>query len=35
MLDGSVLFVIDDVDLATWRAASTTQGEEVYPSLSL
>jgi prepilin-type N-terminal cleavage/methylation domain-containing protein/prepilin-type processing-associated H-X9-DG protein len=29
MCDGSVHFITDSVDLATWRAASTTQGEEV------
>jgi prepilin-type processing-associated H-X9-DG protein len=34
MLDGSVHFVSDSVDLAAWRAASTTQGEENYASLS-
>jgi prepilin-type N-terminal cleavage/methylation domain-containing protein/prepilin-type processing-associated H-X9-DG protein len=28
MCDGSVHFVIDAVDLATWRAVSTTQGDE-------
>jgi prepilin-type N-terminal cleavage/methylation domain-containing protein/prepilin-type processing-associated H-X9-DG protein len=28
MCDGSVHFVVDEIDLATWRAASTTQGEE-------
>jgi prepilin-type processing-associated H-X9-DG protein len=33
MCDGSVHFVLDEVDLATWRAASTVQGEEVYDSL--
>ncbi|MCI0748815.1 MAG: DUF1559 domain-containing protein [Verrucomicrobia subdivision 3 bacterium] len=30
MCDSSVHFVVDDVDLATWRAASTIKGEEVY-----
>jgi prepilin-type N-terminal cleavage/methylation domain-containing protein/prepilin-type processing-associated H-X9-DG protein len=30
MCDGSVQYVVDDVDLATWRAAGTTKGEEVY-----
>jgi len=33
MLDGSVQFVSDDVDLNTWRAASTIRGEEVYQGL--
>jgi prepilin-type N-terminal cleavage/methylation domain-containing protein/prepilin-type processing-associated H-X9-DG protein len=33
MCDGSVQFVVDDVDLATWRAASTTKGQEVYSGL--
>jgi prepilin-type processing-associated H-X9-DG protein len=33
MCDASVQFVVDDVDLATWRAASTTKGEEVYSGL--
>ena len=33
MCDGSVQFVVDDVDLATWRAASTTKGDEVYSGL--
>jgi prepilin-type N-terminal cleavage/methylation domain-containing protein/prepilin-type processing-associated H-X9-DG protein len=33
MCDGSVQFVVDDVDLATWRAASTTRGEETYSGL--
>lgn len=33
MCDGSVQFVVDDVDLATWRAASTIKGEEVYDEL--
>jgi prepilin-type processing-associated H-X9-DG protein len=28
MCDGSVHFVTDSVDLATWRAASSTQGDE-------
>lgn len=30
MCDASVQFVVDDVDLTVWRAASTTKGEEVY-----
>jgi prepilin-type N-terminal cleavage/methylation domain-containing protein/prepilin-type processing-associated H-X9-DG protein len=30
MCDGSVPFVSDDIDLATWRAASTSKGEEIY-----
>ena len=30
MLDGSVRFVPDSVDLAVWRAASTAKGKEVY-----
>ena len=34
MCDGSVQFVVDDVDLTTWRAASTTKGEEVYSGLT-
>ena len=34
MCDGSVQFVVDDVDLTAWRAASTTQGEEVYQGLT-
>jgi prepilin-type N-terminal cleavage/methylation domain-containing protein/prepilin-type processing-associated H-X9-DG protein len=29
MCDGSVQHVVDDVDLAVWRAASTTKGEDV------
>jgi prepilin-type processing-associated H-X9-DG protein len=33
MCDGSVQFIVDDVDLATWRAASTTKGDEVYSGL--
>jgi prepilin-type N-terminal cleavage/methylation domain-containing protein/prepilin-type processing-associated H-X9-DG protein len=33
MCDGSVQYIIDNVDLATWRAASTTRGEEVYDDL--
>jgi prepilin-type N-terminal cleavage/methylation domain-containing protein/prepilin-type processing-associated H-X9-DG protein len=33
MCDGSVQFITDSVDLSTWRAASTTQGEEVYQGL--
>jgi prepilin-type N-terminal cleavage/methylation domain-containing protein len=32
--DGSVQFVSDSIDLATWRAASTTKGEEVYSGLT-
>jgi prepilin-type processing-associated H-X9-DG protein len=28
MCDGSVHFVVDEIDLATWRATSTTQGDE-------
>jgi prepilin-type processing-associated H-X9-DG protein len=34
MCDGSVQFIVDDVDLATWRAASTTKGDEVYSGLT-
>jgi prepilin-type N-terminal cleavage/methylation domain-containing protein/prepilin-type processing-associated H-X9-DG protein len=34
MLDGSVHFVVDDVDLAAWRGASTIKGEEVYQGLT-
>jgi prepilin-type N-terminal cleavage/methylation domain-containing protein/prepilin-type processing-associated H-X9-DG protein len=34
MLDGSVQYVVDDVDLAVWRAAGTTQGGEVYSGLT-
>lgn len=30
MCDGSVQSINDDIELATWRAASTTQGDEVY-----
>lgn len=33
MCDASVRFVSDDVDLATWRAVGTTQGDEAYGSL--
>lgn len=33
MCDSSVQFVVNDVDLATWRAASTTKGDEVYSGL--
>ncbi|MEX2306151.1 MAG: DUF1559 domain-containing protein [Pirellulales bacterium] len=33
MCDSSLHFVVDDVDLATWRAASTIKGEEVYDEL--
>ena len=34
LCDGSVQFVVDDVDLTVWRAASTTQGDEVYQGLT-
>jgi prepilin-type processing-associated H-X9-DG protein len=34
LCDGSVSFVVDDVDLAVWRAASTTKGAEVYQGLT-
>jgi prepilin-type N-terminal cleavage/methylation domain-containing protein/prepilin-type processing-associated H-X9-DG protein len=34
MCDGSVHYVSDDVDLAAWRAASTTKGDEVYQGLT-
>jgi prepilin-type processing-associated H-X9-DG protein len=34
LCDSSVHFVVDDVDLATWRAASTIKGEESYDSLT-
>jgi prepilin-type N-terminal cleavage/methylation domain-containing protein/prepilin-type processing-associated H-X9-DG protein len=34
MCDSSVQFIVDDVDLATWRAASTTKGAEVYQGLT-
>jgi prepilin-type N-terminal cleavage/methylation domain-containing protein/prepilin-type processing-associated H-X9-DG protein len=34
MCDGSVQYVPDDVDLAVWRAASTTKGDEVYQGLT-
>ncbi|MCC6493193.1 MAG: DUF1559 domain-containing protein [Pirellulales bacterium] len=34
MCDASVHFVADAIDLAAWRAASTTQGEETLASLS-
>jgi hypothetical protein len=34
MCDGSVHFVVNDIDLTTWRAASTTKGEEVYSGLT-
>ena len=34
MCDGSVQFIVDDVDLATWRAASTIKGDEVYGGLT-
>src|SRR4051812_12674060 len=33
MCDASVQFVVDDVDLTAWRAASTTKGQEVYQGL--
>jgi prepilin-type N-terminal cleavage/methylation domain-containing protein/prepilin-type processing-associated H-X9-DG protein len=33
MCDASVQFIVDGVDLATWRAASTTRGDEVYSGL--
>jgi len=33
MCDASVQFVVDDVDLSVWRAASTTKGSEVYSGL--
>ena len=33
MCDASVQYVVDDVDLITWRAASTTRGQEVYSGL--
>jgi prepilin-type N-terminal cleavage/methylation domain-containing protein/prepilin-type processing-associated H-X9-DG protein len=34
MCDGSVQFVIDNIDFAIWQAASTTQGGEVYGGLT-
>jgi prepilin-type N-terminal cleavage/methylation domain-containing protein/prepilin-type processing-associated H-X9-DG protein len=34
MCDGSVQFIVNDVDLATWRAASTIKGDEVYSGLT-
>jgi prepilin-type N-terminal cleavage/methylation domain-containing protein/prepilin-type processing-associated H-X9-DG protein len=34
LCDGSVQFITDSIDLATWRAASTTQGDEVYQGLT-
>jgi prepilin-type processing-associated H-X9-DG protein len=34
MCDGSVHYVVDDVDLTVWRAASTTQGGETYGGLT-
>ena len=34
MCDGSVQYVVDDVDLTVWRAASTTQGGEAYGGLT-
>jgi prepilin-type processing-associated H-X9-DG protein len=33
MCDASVQFIVDDVDLTIWRAASTTKGQEVYSGL--
>lgn len=33
MCDSSVQFIVDNVDLATWRAASTIKGDEVYSGL--
>ena len=33
MCDSSVQYVVDEVDLAAWRAASTIKGEEVYDNL--
>jgi prepilin-type N-terminal cleavage/methylation domain-containing protein len=33
LCDSSVQFVTDDVDLTTWRAASTIKGDEVYDDL--
>jgi prepilin-type processing-associated H-X9-DG protein len=33
MCDASVQFVVDDVDLTVWKAASTTKGEETYSGL--
>ena len=34
LCDTAVRFVVDDVDLTTWRAASTIHGEEVYAGLT-
>jgi prepilin-type N-terminal cleavage/methylation domain-containing protein/prepilin-type processing-associated H-X9-DG protein len=34
MCDGSVQYVVDEVDLTVWRAASTTKGDEVYQGLT-
>jgi type II secretory pathway pseudopilin PulG len=34
MCDSAVRFIGDDVDLATWRAASTTQGDDVLAGLT-
>lgn len=34
MCDGSVQYVVDDVNLTVWRAASTTKGDEVYQGLT-
>jgi prepilin-type processing-associated H-X9-DG protein len=34
MCDGSVHYVVDGVDLATWRAASTIKGDEVFEGLT-
>jgi hypothetical protein len=33
MCGSSVRYVVDNVDLETWRAASTTKGSEVYSGL--
>ncbi|MGD9633603.1 MAG: DUF1559 domain-containing protein [Pirellulales bacterium] len=34
MCDGSVHYVVDDIDLPVWRGASTTKGQEVYSGLT-